>query len=100
MATFDSLNNIFYGICRLSFQKNDPILLELNRELKTKIILSRPDNYRISPVYKPNMYFLPKFVWEVSFETFVTSPQFDLGKGIIEEVKSIKGLSIKNIRLS
>ena len=98
MGTYYCLNNVIYAIGKVEFKKNEPILIDINNDLKEKIIYLIPENYRIKLNYKPDVYFRPSAVWEVSFDNFFTSPQFSLNKEIFDELKPNLGIYLKNIK--
>jgi DNA ligase-1 len=92
MAAYDENSKEFVGVCKLGTGFSEDDLMEIQKRMSSQLLPSMPDNYSIPNNLRPGVVFKPKEVWEVGFDTLTVSPNYSIGKGIID---NISGLSLR-----
>jgi DNA ligase-1 len=95
MASYDSTNNNFIALCKLGIGFTEETLDGITESVSKLVLKGKPSNYIIPNSIKPSIYFKPKFVWEVGFDSFSISQNYSLGAGIIDETKPDCGISMR-----
>ena len=82
MATYDPDEDIFYSICKVGTGFKDVMLKEFTTRFTENIVESKPPNYIVDTFIKPDVWFTPKNVWEVTADSFSASKYYTIGDSI------------------
>jgi len=63
----------FYDVCKVGTGFKDDMLKSLHEKLSPDAVSQKPANYLITPSIKPDVFFKPKYVWELTADSFSTN---------------------------
>mmetsp|Transcript_14704 Transcript_14704/g.12942 ORF Transcript_14704/g.12942 Transcript_14704/m.12942 type:complete len:117 (-) Transcript_14704:12-362(-) len=82
MATYDPEDDIYYSMCKVGTGFKDTVLKDFTERLSEVKIESQPPNVIVNTFFKPDVWFTPKEVWEISADSFSSSNNYTIGNGI------------------
>ena len=85
MAIYDKDSKKYLSICKLGTGFNLVFLTEMSQNLNHYIATRIPQDYILPNKIRPNIFFKPKVVWEVGYDSFTESFNYTLLKNEITE---------------
>ena len=79
MATYDPEDDVYYTICKVGTGFSDSRLKELTKKFEPFILNKKPSNILANPLLDPHVWLQPKFVWEISADSFSASKTYLIG---------------------
>ena len=79
MATYDPEDDVYYTICKVGTGFTDSNLQEFTKKFESYVVSSKPSNVLVDPLLSPHVWLEPKYVWEISADSFTASKTYDIG---------------------
>lgn len=96
LACYNSSKQVYETVCNIGTGFSEAILEELHSKLVEHVIDKPKPFYSHSSVHKdqPDVWFVPRFVWEVKTADLTLSPRYKAGSDALSDASG-KGISLR-----
>lgn len=96
LACYNSSNQVYETVCNIGTGFSEVVLEDLHAKLKD-IVIDRPKPFyahSVVPKDQPDVWFEPRFVWEVKTADLTLSPRYKAGSDALSDASG-KGISLR-----
>jgi len=101
-GVYDPEKDLYYTIGKVGSGIKDDAFEEIKRDLDSKTIDEKPENYVVNKILKPDFWIRPEIILEIDADEITRSPSHTAGIGIktnLKKDKSDRGLSVRFPRI-
>ncbi|KAF7703809.1 DNA ligase 1 [Cucumispora dikerogammari] len=80
LGSYNDVTERFESVCKIGTGFSEELLEKFKNELKRHLSTDKPAVYLVSDKIKPDVWFVPQFVWEIKAAEYSLSPIYDSGR--------------------